>query len=178
MHFFDSLSSIRLSLLSTKSDNNLTNVPNLHELINTLFTSTVEKVKGVLQDLLVFLQPEWSFNLKADCKETLCVEAIRENLLVGFLKHIANVMVSFGDVNTTTPPNLLLVLSKMCIEMERTGVTQLINLVDDLYEITSNTKMKITNNTELCTEMRDSAQTLLDSYVRLQGLNISQVRII
>lgn len=31
------------------------------------------------------------------------------------------------------------------------------------------------HETELCSEMRDSAQHLLDSYVRLQGLNLSQM---
>jgi hypothetical protein len=81
-NFSDSLSSIRLTLVTSKNDNSSVN---LNELINTLYVSTVEKVKGVLQDLMVFLNPEWSFNIRSDYKGTLCIEGIRENLLVGEL---------------------------------------------------------------------------------------------
>lgn len=78
--FSDSLSSIRLTLVTSKNDNSSVN---LNELINTLYVSTIEKVKGVLQDLMVFLNPEWSFNIRSDYKGTLCIEGIRENLLIG-----------------------------------------------------------------------------------------------
>lgn len=47
-----------------------------------------------------------------------------------------------------------------------------LSLVDELYGIDSAT---LTHETFICTEMRESAQVLLDSYVRLQGLHISQV---
>lgn len=80
-HFSDSFSSVRLSLVSAKSDSS--GGPNLNDLISNLYISTVEKVKGVLQDLLVFFQTYWSFNIKAEHKGTLCVEGIRENLLIG-----------------------------------------------------------------------------------------------
>lgn len=119
-HFSDSISSVRLSLVSAKSDS--ASGSNLNDLITNLYVSLVEKVKGVLQDLLVFLQTDWSFNIKSDYKGTLCVEGIRENLLIGFLHHISKVMSSFGDSSTSSPPNLLLVLSKTCLEMEQNGV--------------------------------------------------------
>ena len=78
--FSDSLSQIRLTLVTSKNDSNAVN---LNELISSLYVSTVEKIKGVLQDLMVFLNPEWSFNIKSDHKGALCIEGIRENLLVG-----------------------------------------------------------------------------------------------
>ncbi|CAD7084129.1 unnamed protein product [Hermetia illucens] len=174
-HFSDTLSSVRLSLVSAKSDSGSSNGPNLIELIQTLFVSTREKVKGVLQDLLVFLQNDWSFSIKSDYKGTLCVEGIRENLLIGFLRHISKVMTSFGDSSSSSPPNLLLVLSKTCLEMDQSGVHTLISLVDDLYEIDSDNSAVLTHETEICAEMREAAQFLLDSYVRLQGTNISQM---
>uniref|UniRef100_A0A1A9UY46 Vacuolar protein sorting-associated protein 51 homolog n=1 Tax=Glossina austeni TaxID=7395 RepID=A0A1A9UY46_GLOAU len=172
-HFADSLSSVRLSLVSAKSDSVAGS--SLNDLITNLYVSLIEKVKGILQDLLVFLQTEWSFNIKSGYKGTLCVESIRENLLIGFLRHIAKVMNSFGDTSSSSPPNLLLVLSKTCLEMEQNGVHVLITLVDDLYEIDSENSATLTHETEICSEMRETAQSLLDTFVRLQGLNISQM---
>ncbi|KAH8401084.1 hypothetical protein KR009_003009 [Drosophila setifemur] len=170
--FADSLSAVRLSLVSAKSD---AGGLNLSDLISNLYVAMVEKIKGVLQDLLIFLRTDWSFNIKAEHKGALCVEGIRENLLIGFLRHIAKVMCGFGDASSTSPPNLLLVLSKTCLEMEQQGVHILIALVDDLYEIDSENSATLTHETEICAEMRETAQALLDSYVRLQGTNISQM---
>ncbi|XP_059612446.1 vacuolar protein sorting-associated protein 51 homolog [Phlebotomus argentipes] len=171
-HFGDRMSSVRLALVTTRSDSA---TPSFSELISNLFFSTVEKVKGVLQDLLVFLQPEWSFNLKSNYKGSLCVDGIRENLLVAFIHHIIEVMMSFCSVNSSSPPNLLLVLSKTCLEMDQVGIHSLMSLVDDLYEIESENSATLTHESELCAEMRDAAQALLDTYVRMQGLNISQM---
>lgn len=169
--FSDKLSSIRISLVSAKNDTTL----NLADLISTLYMSTVEKVKGVLQDLLVFLETDWAFNIKADFKESLCVEGIRENLLVGFLRHFSKIMNSFTHLNSASPPNLLLVLSKTCVEMEQNGVHVLLTIVDDLYDIDSENSATLSHETEIIAEMRETAQNLLDSYVRLQGVNISQM---
>ncbi|CRL05073.1 CLUMA_CG018027, isoform A [Clunio marinus] len=170
--FSDSLSSIRLTLVTFKNDGMC---GSLNELIDTLYVNTIEKVKGVLQDLLVFLNPEWSFNIKAEHKGVACIEGIRENLLVSFLRHIASVMTSFSDINSSCPANLLLVLSKVCLRLEKVGVQSLLNLVDELYEIDSVNSAELTHETELNSELHDSAQILLEAYVRVQGMNVSQI---
>ncbi|KAH8407667.1 hypothetical protein KR222_010131, partial [Zaprionus bogoriensis] len=172
-HFADSLSAVRLSLVSAKSD--VAAGVNLGDLISNLYVSMLEKIKGVLQDLLIFLRTDWSFNIKAEHKGALCVEGIRENLLIGFLRHICKMMCGFADTSSSSPPNLLLVLSKTCLELEQQGVHILIALVDDLYEIDSENSATLTHETEICAEMRETAQALLDAYVRLQGTNISQM---
>ncbi|ALC42067.1 CG15087 [Drosophila busckii] len=168
-HFADSLSAVRLSLVSAKND------VQLNDLISNLYVAMVEKIKGVLQDLLIFLRTDWSFNIKAEHKGALCVEGIREQLLIGFLRHISKVMCGFADASSSSPPNLLLVLSKTCLELEQQGVHILLALVDDLYEIDSENSATLTHETEICAEMRETAQSLLDAYVRLQGTNISQM---
>jgi vacuolar protein sorting-associated protein 51 len=170
--FSDSLSSIRLTLVTSKNDGS---AASLDELIGTLYVNAIEKIKGVLQDLMVFLNPEWSFNIKTEYKGVSCIEGIRENLLVSFLRHIANVMTSFSDMNSSCPANLLLVLSKVCLKLEKGGVKSLLNLVDELYEIDSENSATLTHETELNSEMHDAAQTLLDAYVRVQGINVSQM---
>ncbi|EAA11747.3 AGAP005584-PA [Anopheles gambiae str. PEST] len=176
-HFADSLSSVRLALVSsanTGSTSGHTTTP-LRELISNLYISTIEKVKGLMQDLLIFLQPEWSFNLKGDPKGVQCIEGIRENLLVAFLRHFCTTVNGYGTVSSTAPPTLLLVLSKVCLEMDRAGVHALTSLVDELYNLDAERSGTLVHESELCTEMRDSAQLLLDSYVRLQGLHLSQM---
>lgn len=170
--FSDSLSSIRLTLVTSKNDGSSAS---LEELVGTLYINTIEKVKGVLQDLLVFFNPEWSFSIKTEHKGVSCIEGIRENLLVAFLRHIASVMTSFTDINSSCPANLLIVLSKVCLKLEKNGVRSLLNLVDELYEIDSENSATLTHETELNTEIHDAAQTLLNAYVRVQGMNISQM---
>lgn len=49
----DSISTVRLSLTTGKNENILTSGMNLNEVIMNFYVSTVEKVKGVLQDLTV-----------------------------------------------------------------------------------------------------------------------------
>lgn len=44
-----------------------------------------------------------------------------------------------------------------------------------MFEIDSASSSTLTHETELSSEMKDSAQILLDAYVRSQGLNISQM---
>lgn len=48
-------------------------------------------------------------------------------------------------------------------------------MADELYEIESENSATLTHESELSTEMRDAAHTLLDAFVRAQGLNISQM---
>ncbi|XP_030373774.1 vacuolar protein sorting-associated protein 51 homolog [Scaptodrosophila lebanonensis] len=172
-HFADSLSAVRLALVSAKTD--VSTGSSLNDLITNLYVTMMDKIKEVLNNLLVFLRTDWSFNIKAEHKGALCVDGIRENLLIGFLRHIAKVMCGFSDTSSFSPPNLLLVLSKTCLELEQQGVHVLIALVDDLYEIDSENSATLTHETEICAEMRETAQSLLDAYVRLQGSNISQM---
>ncbi|XP_053675451.1 vacuolar protein sorting-associated protein 51 homolog [Anopheles nili] len=197
-HFADRLSSVRLALVSSNTastgsasasssqsaagggQSSASGTPGsgpggLRELISNLYISTIEKVKGLMQDLLIFLQPEWSFNLKGDPKGIQCIEGIRENLLVAFLHHFCSTVNGYGNVSSTAPPTLLLVLSKVCLEMDRAGVHALTSLVDELYSLDAERSASLVHESELCTEMRDSAQLLLDSYVRVQGLHLSQM---
>lgn len=177
--FSDSLSSIRLHLVTaSKNDSsvlNTTTSSDLLDLVNRLYVTTSEKIKVVIQDLLIFIKPEWSFEIRSHPKGVQCIEGIRENLVVDFLKYIATTMTSYSDINLACPPNLLLVFSKMCLEMEQIGVKKLILLVDELYGIDPIANPSLTHENTLYVEMRNSAQTLLDSYVRSQGLNISQM---
>lgn len=175
--FSDSLSSIRLALVTgNKSDSTQSTASSdLMELVNRLYVTTNEKIKVVIHDLLIFIKPEWKFKIKSHPKGVRCIEGFRENLVIGFLNHIATTMISYGDISLACPPNLLLVFSKMCLEMEQIGVKKIIMLVDEMYGIDPIANPSLTHENDMYANMRKSAQILLDSYVRLQGLNISQM---
>lgn len=176
--FCDTLSSVRLALVTgNKADGG--GLPStsseLMELVNRLYETTNEKIKVVLHDLLIFIDQQWSFNIKKFPKGLQCIEDIRENLVVGFLNYIASTMTSYSDTNLACPPNLLLVFSKMCLKMEQDGVKEIVMKVDKDYGIDPIANSTLTHENSLYIKMRNSAQILLDSYVRLQGLNISQM---
>lgn len=175
------MSSLRLQLATNVRQSSASmeaTSPNLNEMISSLYFSVIEKAKGVLQDLLIFLLPEWSFNLKNSYKELFCITGIRENLLVVYLRHILSTVNGFSNIqggHATAPPNLMLILVKMCLELDQSGVHTLVALVDDLYEIDSVNSAVLTHETELCEEARLTAQRLIDAYVRSQGLVLSQM---
>lgn len=174
-NFNDNLSSLRLTLVTTKNDG--TSATNLNQLIDSLYENTIEKVKNVLQELAVILNPEWSFDIKSNDKGALCVEAIRDNVLVAFLRYSSSIMTSFSSINSTSPSNLLLVLMKTCLKLEKSGVRTLLMFFDELYEIESDheSASALSFETELSSEIYESAKTLLDAHVRAQGMTISQI---
>ncbi|KAG7191141.1 hypothetical protein KM043_007169 [Ampulex compressa] len=151
----------------------------LAELQVLLVVPTIEKVKGVLQDLLVFLQPDLSFSLKVQFLQSFCIDEVREGLVVGFLHHLTAIASGFctGSDVPKFPPTLLLLLSKMCIEYKENNVRYLLTTTDNLFNIEQYTSLAniITHDTEICEIFQEAAQSLLNHYVRIQGLAVSQM---
>ncbi|KAJ8968155.1 hypothetical protein NQ314_002412 [Rhamnusium bicolor] len=102
MHFSDMLTKVRQSLTTPKLISQDDSSKNLSELLNSLIMTIVEKIKGVLQDL---------------------------------------------------------VLSQ----------------TDELFQINPKQNVALTNENEINSNMQESAQELLNYYVRIQGLNCSQM---
>ncbi|KAJ9591233.1 hypothetical protein L9F63_002239 [Diploptera punctata] len=179
-HFADTLTQVRQSLAAPKVINqDGDGSASLSELLTSLVLATVEKVKGVLQDLLVFSQPDLTFGLKPHFREAFCVDNVREDLVVGFLHHLTATTRGFcGKGDSKSPPALLLLLSKMCLEFETSSVHYLVSVVDfgrKHYEIDHHGSGILTSEVEICSSMRATAQELLNHYVRMQGLSVSQM---
>lgn len=99
-------------------------------MLTSLILSIVEKIKGILQDLLVFIQPDVTFSLKQQFRDSFCIENVREGLVVGFIYHLTSTAESFCSNNTSDPkcpPTLLLLLSKLCLEFQTTSVHHLVS---------------------------------------------------
>ncbi|XP_066581600.1 vacuolar protein sorting-associated protein 51 homolog [Prorops nasuta] len=151
----------------------------LAELQALLIMPTIEKIKGVLQDLVVFLQPDLSFNLRTEFLQSFCIDEVREGLVVGFLHHLTATTGGFcnGSDVPKFPPTLLLLLSKMCLDYKLNNVQSLLNSTDELFNITNymSSDNIITPNSEICDNFQKTAQNLLNHYVRIQGLAVSQM---
>ncbi|XP_045475583.1 vacuolar protein sorting-associated protein 51 homolog [Harmonia axyridis] len=179
MHFNDSLTKVRQCLTTPKLVNDEDVSKNLTELLNSVIQTIVEKVKGVLQDLCAFIHPDIAFSQKTDFKDSFCVDNVREGLIICFLHHLtATAFCTTVHTDPKFPPTLLLLLSKLCMEFRNGHVHQLLSLTDELFHINSmhlKPNPALTNETEIETSMQESAQELLNHYVRIQGLNVSQM---
>jgi hypothetical protein len=77
----------------------------------------------------VFCQPDVSFSLKPNFREVFCIDNVREGLVVGFLHHLTATARGFCDSgDSKSPPAILLLLSKMCLEFETSSVHYLVSV--------------------------------------------------
>jgi hypothetical protein len=76
----------------------------------------------------VFCQPDVSFSSKPHFREVFCIDNVREGLVVGFLHHLTATARGFCDSgDSKSPPAILLLLSKMCLEFETSSVHYLVS---------------------------------------------------
>lgn len=178
MHLNDSLTKIKQCLTTPKLVSQEDASKNLNELLNSVITTIMEKVKGVLQDLSAFIHPDVAFSQKAVFKDSFSVDNVREGLVVCFLHHLTATALqycSFAQYDYKFPPTLLLLLSKLCLEFINGHVNHLLTLTDELFHINENHNIALTKAREIDTSMQESAQELLNGYVRMQGLSVSQM---
>lgn len=130
MHFADMLTKARQSLTTPRLIAQEETSKNLNELLNHLLLTIVEKIKGVLQDLVVFIQPDIHFAQKPQFRDSFCVDNVREGLIVCFMHHFTATARSFcskGVTDPKMPPTLLLLLSKLCLDFRNGSVHFLVS---------------------------------------------------
>ncbi|CAB3365249.1 Hypothetical predicted protein [Cloeon dipterum] len=175
-HFVELLSNVRQTLaapklsLTVEEEKRNPSSSNLPELLNTLVAGSVDKIKSCLQDLKLFLQSDLTFSLKQVFRSKFCC-SVREGFVVAFIKFLMDTATGFCVPQT--PPTLLLLLSKMCLEMESSTVNFLLSQTDEEFCVEDSAKG--TTRLVLCKQLHESAQKLLDYFVRTQGLNLSQM---
>lgn len=177
-HFHDKLATVRQSLVSLQklNDNGFAT-----ESLASLTSDVIEKVKGILQDISAFLDPKVSFSTNNALRKTISVDYVRESLVVGFLHYLSSAARSYTICIPCPPAFLFLIMTKMCLEYQISGVGHLLKLVDETYEINKyfETKNKnssqLSSEVELASDMHSAAQHLVNYYVRVEGLSISQM---
>lgn len=148
----------------------------LADLHTGLRASIVDQVRCMLKGLQAFVQSDVEFAKREDFLETFCLE-VREGIVVAFVQSINKVALEFcetaGEKSSGVPPSLLLLLSRFTVEMKTTLISQLLNMSDEHFGTSE--ASNLTSVSQLALETSDIAQTLIDQFVRVQGLIVSQM---
>ncbi|XP_030648448.1 vacuolar protein sorting-associated protein 51 homolog [Chanos chanos] len=192
--YLDSLTDIRQALAAPRLTVTSTNVagggalaregatgkdapPSLPDLLSNLSGSILNQIKSVLASVHLFTAKDITFSNKPYFKGEFCSQGVRENLVVSFIKFICQSSRQFcesaGDRGGSTPPALLLLLSRLCLDYETSTISYILTLTDEQFLVQHHTP--VTPVTALCTEAKEAAQKLLNHYVKVQGLIISQM---
>uniref|UniRef100_A0A8B9HRM2 Vacuolar protein sorting-associated protein 51 homolog n=1 Tax=Astyanax mexicanus TaxID=7994 RepID=A0A8B9HRM2_ASTMX len=151
--------------------------PSLPELLSSLSNSILNQIKSVLASVHLFTTKDITFSNKPYFRGEFCSHGVREGLVVSFIKFICqssrNFCESAGDRGGSTPPVLLLLLSRLCLDYETSTISYILTLTDEQFLVMH--QSPVTAVTALCEEAREAAQKLLNHYVKVQGLIISQM---
>uniref|UniRef100_A0A8C7USN3 Vacuolar protein sorting-associated protein 51 homolog n=1 Tax=Oncorhynchus mykiss TaxID=8022 RepID=A0A8C7USN3_ONCMY len=147
------------------------------ELLSTLSASILNQIKSVLASVHLFTAKDITFSNKPYFKGEFCSHGVRESLVVNFIMFVCQSSRQFcesaGDRGGSTPPALLLLLSRLCLDYETSTITYILTLTDEQFLVQHHSP--VTAVTALCGEAREAAQKLLNHYVKVQGLIISQM---
>ncbi|XP_061817997.1 vacuolar protein sorting-associated protein 51 homolog isoform X1 [Nerophis lumbriciformis] len=149
----------------------------LPELLSSLSASILNQIKSVLASVHLFTAKDITFSNKPYFKGEFCCQGVRESLVVSFIKFVCQSSRQFcesaGDKGGSTPPSLLLLLSRLCLDYETSTISYILTLTDEQFLAQHHSP--VTAVTALCAEAREAAQKLLNHYVKVQGLIISQM---
>ncbi|XP_060911650.1 vacuolar protein sorting-associated protein 51 homolog [Labrus mixtus] len=149
----------------------------LPELLSSLSSSILNQIKSVLASVHLFTAKDITFSNKPYFKGEFCSQGVRESLVVSFIKFVCQSSRQFcetaGDKGGSTPPALLLLLSRLCLDYETSTISYILTLTDEQFLVQHHSP--VTAVTSLCAEAREAAQKLLNHYVKVQGLIISQM---
>lgn len=173
MQFWERLISIRQSIASKTSCD-------LKEMLSSLQVFLMEKIQASLQDLMIFLQSGLSFSFKAPCVN--CVVKTCTDFVTNIINDLITVVKGFcisQPSNSNTPPQLLLILSKLCYELQNSGIDCLLTqgniLLDKASHLSESVSMPENLSGSLCKSAGEGAQILLDNFVNHMGLKVSQM---
>ncbi|XP_058483231.1 vacuolar protein sorting-associated protein 51 homolog [Solea solea] len=149
----------------------------LPELLSSLSALILNQIKSVLASVHLFTAKDITFSNKPYFKGEFCSQGVRESLVVNFIKFVCQSSRQFcesaGDKGGSTPPALLLLLSRLCLDYETSTISYILTLTDEQFLVQHHSP--VTPVTTLCAEAREAAQKLLNHYVKVQGLIISQM---
>ncbi|EHB04896.1 fat-free-like protein [Heterocephalus glaber] len=151
--------------------------PSLAELLASVASSIQSHIKASLAAVHLFTAKEVSFSNKPYFRGEFCSQGVREGLIVGFIRSMCQTAQSFcdsaGEKGGATPPALLLLLSRLCLDYETATISYILTLTDEQFLVQD--QSPVTPVSTLCAEARETARRLLTHYVKVQGLVISQM---
>ncbi|XP_033633554.1 vacuolar protein sorting-associated protein 51 homolog [Asterias rubens] len=175
-HFSECMTDIRQTLCAPRSAGKKDKL-DMIDLLNTTSTSIVEQIKAILTNLKAFIANDITFSQTPYFRGPFCQDDVREGLIVAFFRHMLTASCDLcdgvGEKSSSTAPPLILVLSRLLLDFESSTISQLMVLGDELFA--TDNRRGLTQASVLCSEAQTAAQRLLNHYVKLQGLQISQM---
>lgn len=169
--FKDSLIKVRQSLASKGTENT-----DLKDILNSLLVYLMQKVQASLLDLMAFLQNNLSFGLKPWCARAVadtCWKVISETMVS--LSDMVKKM-SCLETSNNIPFELLLILAKLCLEMQERGVNTLhTHLLKLLEEAAPGLEIENKDTSSVMVHLSTAAQAALDSEVIFIGQTAAQM---
>ncbi|XP_026322088.1 vacuolar protein sorting-associated protein 51 homolog [Hyposmocoma kahamanoa] len=169
--FKESLMRVRQSLASKGSES-----ADLKDILNSLQVYLMQKIQASLLDLMAFLQNNLSFGLKSWCAKAVadsCWKVIFETMvtLSDLVKNMACLQTS-----NNIPFELLLILAKLCLEMQESGVTTIhTHLLKLLEEAAPGLTVENKDTNTVMVHLSTAAQAALDSEVVYIGQTAAQM---
>lgn len=170
--FKDSLTRVRQQLASKGTE-----LADLKDILNSLQMYLMQKVQASLLDLMAFLQNNLSFGLKHWCGAAVadkCWKIISETMIS--LSDMVKKMACVQTSNNNIPFELLLILAKLCLEMQESGVNTLHTHLTKLLEESApglTVESRDTNN--VMVHLSTAAQAALDAEVVFIGQTAAQM---
>ncbi|XP_038626120.1 vacuolar protein sorting-associated protein 51 homolog [Tachyglossus aculeatus] len=151
--------------------------PGLGELLASVAGAMLAHIKAVLAAVHLFTANEVSFSNQAYFRGEFCSQGVCEGLVVGFIRCICQTAQGFcdspGEKGAATPPALLLLLSRLCLDYETSTISYILTLTDEQF--LGQDHRPVTLVSTLCAEARETVRRLLTHYIKVQGLVISQM---
>ncbi|KAJ8727754.1 hypothetical protein PYW07_001873 [Mythimna separata] len=170
--FKDSLTKVRQSLASKGTD-----TTDLKDILNSLQIYLMQKVQASLLDLMAFLQNNLSFGLKPWCAKAVadtCWKVISETMVN--LSDMVKKMACLQTSNNNIPFELLLILAKLCLDMQESGVSTLhTHLLKLLEESAPGLTVDNKDTNSAMVHLSTAAQAALDSEVVFIGQTAAQM---
>ncbi|XP_033098791.1 vacuolar protein sorting-associated protein 51 homolog [Anneissia japonica] len=149
---------------------------NLMDMLTMMSSSIVEQMKVVLANLQGFTSSDLTFANTAYFQGTFCVHDVREVVVVGFLKYLFKASCDLCERSGekgSAPAAIILLLSRLHMDFSNTTISQIVTTADNQFSL--DPRCKVTPAADLATKAKKTAQKLLNQYVQIQGLQISQM---
>ncbi|KAK6174364.1 hypothetical protein SNE40_017657 [Patella caerulea] len=175
-HFTDCMTDIRQKLAAPRPAGKHDGSANLFQLLGNMQSSVMEQIKSVLNNLQAFTASDITFAMKPYFRGAFCTQDVREGLIVAFIKHICttcNEFCEFVGDKGSIPPSLLLILARYCSDLETATISYLVSLTEEQFLVED--RQLVTPVSDMLIWGKETAQKLLNHYVRVQGLTISQM---
>lgn len=179
--FTDALMEVRHSLATSKGTGTTPfQAPSLNEHCTALYATIKSGLESSLAQVKEFIGSTVTFATRAEFREEFCLTRVRSGVVMGFIQFVLDTCMGFTETageqgSSSYPPSLVLILSRLVHDMERSTISYLVSYGDEKFPPDEHGPIVATPTTEVLKTAKCIAQTLLNHYVKVQGQVISQM---